>query len=161
MMQTQAIVLSDRDRDALKKIVRSPRSEHRQILRAKIILLADEGKRNKEIAEKLGVSSQKVARWKKRFSLMGTEGILKDAPRSGRPVLITQSDVDEIIHVLLNETPKGGGRWSVRTLARRVNKTRYATHKILRDFGVNLEKGSDLQLLLNPGGGIGKEYQFV
>ncbi len=161
MMKTQAVVLSDPDRSALNKIVRNPRSEHRQILRAKIILLADKGKRNKETAEKLGVSGQKVTRWKKRFALGGIEGILKDAPRSGRPVLITQSDVDEIIHVLLNEKPKGSARWSVRTLAKRVNKTRYAAHKILHNFGINLEEGNDLHTIFDPCGEGGKGYQFA
>ncbi|MBR5415272.1 MAG: helix-turn-helix domain-containing protein [Thermoguttaceae bacterium] len=151
-MQIQAITLSDKERNALKKTARSKHSESRQILRAKIILLADRKKRNKEIAEILGVSIQKVARWKKRFALYGIPGIMKDAPRSGRPVLITQSDIDTIIHVLLNEKPMNSDRWSVRTLAARVNKTRYATHKILRDFGINLEESHDLRALLDPRG---------
>ncbi|MBR6480659.1 MAG: helix-turn-helix domain-containing protein, partial [Thermoguttaceae bacterium] len=73
-MQIQAITLSDKERNALKKTARSKHSESRQILRAKIILLADRKKRNKEIAEILGVSIQKVARWKKRFALYGIPG---------------------------------------------------------------------------------------
>ena len=144
-----AITLSDQERDSLKKIVRSNHSESRQVLRAKIVLLADKKKRNKDIAERLRISIQKVARWKKRFALHGIPGIMKDAPRSGRPVLITQSDIDAIVHVLLNEKPEDSERWSVRTLAKRINKTRYAAHKILRDFGINLEEGRDLHSLLN------------
>ncbi|MBO7725428.1 MAG: helix-turn-helix domain-containing protein, partial [Thermoguttaceae bacterium] len=63
-MQTMAITLSDQERDSLRKIVRSNHSESRQVLRAKIVLLADKKKRNKDIAEKLRISIQKVARWK-------------------------------------------------------------------------------------------------
>lgn len=148
MMLAQKVVLSNGDRSKLKAIVRSPHSEPRQILRAKIILLAAKKKQNKEIAETLGISNQKVARWKKRFLLNGVSGIMKDAPRTGRPVLITQTDVDEILHILLNETPNSSERWSVRTLANRVKKTRYAVHKILSEFGINLERNRDVHDIL-------------
>ncbi len=148
MMLAQNITLSDGDRHKLKAIVRNHQSEPRQILRAKIILLSDKKKRNKDIAETLGISNQKVARWKKRFLLNGVSGIMKDAPRTGRPVLITQADVDRILHILLNEKPKSSERWSVRTLAKKVKMTRYAVHKILRAFGINLEENRDVRVIL-------------
>ncbi len=148
MMQKYIISLAEEERKALKRIVRSLHSEPRQILRAKIILLADAGKLNKEIAAKLGITSQKVARWRKRFTQLGIPGILKDAPRTGRPALLTKTDVDKIAKVLLHEKPESADRWSVRTLAKRVNKTRYAVHKVLRDFNINLEKRNDWRVSL-------------
>ena len=39
--------------------------------RARIVLLAAEGKQHKEIAEQLGISVQKAARWRERFLKLG------------------------------------------------------------------------------------------
>ena len=47
-------------------------------IRSRIVLLAHEGKNNKEIAEELGVDQPQVGRWRKRFAEQGLPGIAKD-----------------------------------------------------------------------------------
>lgn len=56
----------------------------RLVERARIVLLAAAGKQDKDIAADLGITAQKVARWRKRFLALGMGGLEKDAPRPSR-----------------------------------------------------------------------------
>src|SRR6266571_7996412 len=53
-------------------------------LRAKIVLLAAEGKTNAEIARRLDCALRTVSLWRKRFFEERLDG-LRDRPRPGRP----------------------------------------------------------------------------
>jgi len=57
---------------------------HGEVLRAKIVLLAAEGKSNAEIARRLDCSVRTVSLWRKRFFEERLAG-LEDRPRPGRP----------------------------------------------------------------------------
>ena len=57
---------------------------HGEVLRAKIVLLAAEGKTNAEIARRLDCSVRTVSLWRKRFFDERLGG-LRDRPRPGRP----------------------------------------------------------------------------
>lgn len=52
--------------------------------RAKIVLLAADGQKNKDIAAQIGTTPLLVGRWRKRFVKLGLQGIVKDAPSRGR-----------------------------------------------------------------------------
>jgi len=57
---------------------------HGEVLRAKIVLLAAEGRTNAEIARRLDCSVRTVSLWRKRFFEERLDG-LGDRPRPGRP----------------------------------------------------------------------------
>ncbi len=57
---------------------------HREVLRAKLVLLAAEGKSNVEIGERLGMGREAVSRWRRRFCARRLDG-LEDEKRAGRP----------------------------------------------------------------------------
>ena len=57
---------------------------HAEVLRAKIVLLAAEGKTNAEIARRLDCSLRTVSLWRKRFFEERLDGLC-DRPRPGRP----------------------------------------------------------------------------
>ena len=78
------VVLNDKDRRELERRVRCGRSEHRAVLRARIVLLAADGASNVEIAKRLGIVVNAVSKWRKRFVADGLDG-LRDRERSGRP----------------------------------------------------------------------------
>ena len=79
-----AIVLAPRERTELTHRARTYTRPHREVLRAKIVLLAAAGLRNDEIADRLDLRREAVSRWRKRFFEDRTAG-LRDRPRSGRP----------------------------------------------------------------------------
>ena len=82
------IELSEAQRTTLEGMARAYTAPYREVLRAKIILLAAAGVPNKEIAARLDTSPQVVHKWRKRFFEEGLPG-LEDRPRSGRPPLFS------------------------------------------------------------------------
>ena len=57
---------------------------YRDVVRAKIVLMAAEGLDNDEIAERLDTRREIVSKWRKRFFEHGLPG-LEERPRGGRP----------------------------------------------------------------------------
>jgi transposase len=79
-----AVVLTASQRRFLKRLVRRPTAQQRQVTRARIVLLASAGWANAAIARKLQVAPNTVGKWRKRFCQEGFDG-LADRKRSGRP----------------------------------------------------------------------------
>jgi transposase len=78
------ITLRASQRRWLKALTRQGTAEHRQVTRAKIVLLASAGWTNRAIARKLGLAPNTVSKWRKRFFAEGADG-LRDRKRPGRP----------------------------------------------------------------------------
>lgn len=82
------VCLSSSMQLALQKIVRASTSPQRLVFRARIILLASEGKNNWSICKLLNTSLPTVKKWITRFNRDPKLTALADAPRSGRPHVI-------------------------------------------------------------------------
>jgi hypothetical protein len=80
------IVLSAEERAELERLARGRKVPARVVERARIVLLASEGKQNQEIARLCGGTRGKAGLWRRRFAEKRIAGILKDAPRSGEGV---------------------------------------------------------------------------
>lgn len=78
------IELTPEERSALERRARRQTASRREVFRAQVVLLAADGLRNDEIAERLGTVRMTVSRWRKRF-FEDREAGLADRPRSGRP----------------------------------------------------------------------------
>lgn len=78
------IQLSREERAELETRSKEYTSPHRDVVRARIVLLASEGLDNEAIAERLGMPRQIASKWRQRFCLHRLPG-LDDQPRGGRP----------------------------------------------------------------------------
>ena len=78
------VCLSSEERAILKQRASSGTASHREVIRARIVLLAADGLENIEIARRVGVCVDVTSKWRKRFCQEGVEG-LADRHRSGRP----------------------------------------------------------------------------
>jgi hypothetical protein len=78
-----AVNLSGEERQTLESMARKYTSPYCDVIRAKIILLADEGLSNDVIASRLDTPRQIFSKWRKRFSLARMPG-LEAEPRGGR-----------------------------------------------------------------------------
>jgi len=78
------IELSDEERGVLESLARSYTLPYWQVTRAQMVLLAANGLRNDEIAERLNCRREVVSQWRKRFFEQRLAG-LEDRPRRGRP----------------------------------------------------------------------------
>ena len=72
------------EQSQLQKMVRTYTSSYRDVIRAKVVLLAAQGMQNKDIAQRLDTSAQIVCKWRKRFFEQRLAG-LEDLSRGGRP----------------------------------------------------------------------------
>lgn len=77
------ISLSEEERTEFQRRCRSGTTPARIKERLSILLLADEGLSNEEIAGAMPVSAHKAGRWRNRFADSGLAGIEKDRPRGG------------------------------------------------------------------------------
>jgi len=78
------IELTDEERAVLTSVARSYTSPYWQVTRARMILFAEEGLRNDQIAARLDCRRDVVSQWRKRFYEQRLAG-LEDLPRRGRP----------------------------------------------------------------------------
>jgi transposase len=77
-------VLSEQERAELESRARRYTSPYRDVIRAKIILLAAQGIDNDVIGGRLDMPRQIVSKWRQRFFLERLAG-LDEQPRGGRP----------------------------------------------------------------------------
>lgn len=114
------IMLAGRQRADLERVCRRSTAPYRQVLRARIVLLAAEGAANTAIAAWLDVHADTVRKWRNRFAEHGMAG-LSDRPRAGRPRRLGAAVVAGI-KALACELPAEAGvplaRWSCPELAR-------------------------------------------
>ena len=79
------IKLSGRTRRQLEATTRTATAAQRDVLRARIVLLAAAGETNAAIARRLGCTDKTVRTWRARFATTRRPAALRDAPRTGRP----------------------------------------------------------------------------
>src|SRR5271169_2459622 len=85
--------------------------------RAKMILLAAQGKTDKEIGADLAIWRGTVARWRGRFLADGVSGIERDETRPGRKPKISARKVKTIVALTTQQRPDNATHWSTRSMA--------------------------------------------
>lgn len=78
------INLTEHERAELEARSREYTSPYRDVVRAKIVLLASQGLGNDRIAARLDMPRQIVSKWRQRFYSQRLPG-LEEQPRGGRP----------------------------------------------------------------------------
>jgi transposase len=129
-----ALLLVDADRPILEKITRSTTASAGLVQRARIVLLAAEGRANERIAEAVGCSVNTVKAWRRRYGTGGVKA-LEDRARSGRPRVIDRS---KVITATLTPPPKSWGitHWSTRSLAKKLGISNAQISQIWKEWGV-------------------------
>ncbi len=115
---TGKLEVDEQARRTLQGWVKARRSPQRMVMRARIILLAAEGRPTRRIAREVGSSRPTVLLWRKRFAGGGVAALLQDAPGRGRPPSISRGKVKRIVDATIQTTPPGATHWSTRTMAK-------------------------------------------
>ena len=125
--------LSDEERQALDKLIKRHNAPQQLVLRARIVLAADSGKNNAQIARELDIEVRTVRRWRNRWLLLQPITLkdlriqerLEDLPRPGAPPRIT-ADQRCQIEALACEDPEDSERpishWTGREIAEEIMK---------------------------------------
>jgi transposase len=143
------VTLSKEEREVLERWARRPKSAQALALRCRIVLAAAEGEQSKEIAARLGCSTQTVGRWRGRFAKRGIDG-LHDEPRPGQPRKITDAEVERVIVKTLEESPPNATHWSTRQMAEATGLNQTAISRIWRAFGLKPHRFEHFKLSPDP-----------
>lgn len=134
------INLSEEEHKKFKKLLHSGKTPVRLIERVKIIILAHEGKDNQTIADELGISKNKVGRWRNRYAEGGFKGLEKNLPRgknhAGKNSLSQQRLRNKVIRMTTQEKPADATHWSTRSLAKVLNTTDTFVHRVWKSVGL-------------------------
>ena len=112
-----ALVLTAEQRRTLHGWVAARNTPQKVVFRARIVLLAAQGKANRKIAQELGTSRPSVILWRRRFQQGGTTALTEDAPGRGRKRSISAARVKHIVEATLHSKPPVATHWSVRAMA--------------------------------------------
>ncbi|MEJ8826638.1 IS630 family transposase [Variovorax humicola] len=108
------IVLTDEERGELTRLARSKLTSVRLALRARIVLLASQGRQNKEIAAQVGVGRVQASRWRERYLESRLAGIERDLPRGAPAVKV---NVARLVALTTQSAPAAATHWSTRKMA--------------------------------------------
>ena len=137
------------ERNVLERWTRRPTTAQALAQRARLILACAEGKTNTVVAQELGVTKQMVGKWRARFCERRVDGLL-DEPRPGAPRTITDTDVERILALTLESTPRDATHWSTRSMAQRAGMTQSAVSRIWRAFALQPHRKETFKLSKDP-----------
>ena len=141
--------LSETEQSTLESWTRRRTSAQALAQRARIVLLCATGKNNGEVAETLKVSKGMVGKWRSRFAAERVEGLLDEA-RPGAPRKVSDEDVERVLTLTLETTPRGATHWSTRSLARRCGMSQSTVSRIWRAFALQPQRSETFKLSKDP-----------
>jgi transposase len=111
--------LSDAERQSLLQLLRSGKHSARKLTRARILLQADEGFTDEQIARTLQVGRVTVERLRQRF-VEGGLSALTDKPRPGKKPKLSAKAEARLIAEACSKAPEGRTHWTMQLLADRL-----------------------------------------
>jgi transposase len=115
-MRLPPLKLRRGDRSILESWTRAGTVEARVAKRARNVLMAAEGRTNREIGDVVDLHYNQVGMWRQRYDEYGLGG-LDDLERSGRPCVYDHDDVLLLVKLVTDKPPDGTTRWTMEALA--------------------------------------------
>ena len=143
------LALDGAERETLEQWTRRPKTAQALALRSRIVLACTDGRSNTAVAAELRVCIDTVGKWRSRFLEQRLDGLL-DQPRSGRPRMIDDADVERVIALTLETTPKDATHWSTRAMARRSGLSHNTVSRIWRAFALQPHRTETFKLSADP-----------
>ena len=111
------VELSQAERDELTALLSGGKHAARKLKRAQILLAADAGASDEEIASSVGVGGSTVYRTKRRFVLGNLEAALSEEPRPGASRKLSGKEEALLVATACSKPPQGRARWTLELLA--------------------------------------------
>lgn len=145
----ERLVVSEEQRSELERLARRQKTAQSLALRARIVLVCAQGGTNQAVAAQLGVVGATVGKWRRRFIRQGIDGLL-DEPRPGAPRTIADEDVERVVTMTLESTPRDATHWSTRSMAKASGMTQTAVSRIWRAFALQPHRTETFKLSTDP-----------
>ena len=149
------VTLTEQERQELEAMTKTAKTNARQFLYARSLLLCDSGPQGPawavaDTADAMGVTPRTIEHLKKRFVEEGLAAALERKPRDKPPREVTFDGAFEarLIALACSKTPEGRQRWTVRLLAEKAVELSLApsvspmtVQRILKKTNLNLTSG--------------------
>jgi transposase len=120
MRKKYIIELTDEERASLLALTKKGKVRARKLKRAQILLLADEGKLDDEIAAVLHIGRSTVERTRQKLVEHGLEFALNERPRLGREPKLDDKAKAVLLTLAQSTPPEGRKCWTLQLLADRM-----------------------------------------
>jgi len=110
------------ERDELSTMFSAGKHAARKLKRAQILLAADAGASDEEIARTIGVGGSTIYRTKRRFVEVSLQAALSEEPRPGAERKLTGKEEALLVATACSKPPAGRARWTLELLADEVVK---------------------------------------
>ncbi|MBI2907869.1 MAG: helix-turn-helix domain-containing protein [Chloroflexi bacterium] len=141
------ITLTEEERSLLERRLKARTAAQRDVLRARIVLLASAGKANQAIARELSISAHSVAAWRRRFAEERVRGLAGRA-RKRTPIKYGAENRRKVVE-MASGAARGARDRSIRALARATGVGRETVRAVLREANLHPYRTGTLS---RPGG---------
>ena len=102
-----------------------------------------------QTSRELRLTKQTVGKWRSRFVAARLDGLL-DEPRPGAPRRISDAQVEQMVTLTLEATPRAATHWSTRAMATRCGLSQSTVSRIWRAFGLQPHRTEAFKLSKDP-----------
>jgi len=120
MWTKKPVKLKPKERKELKQLISKGTEKARKITRARILLMAHEGKTDTYIIEVLKVARNTIRTVRSRYVQDGLQAAINEQARSGAPNKFTGRQKAKITAIACSKAPEGRSRWTLRLIADKV-----------------------------------------
>lgn len=117
--------------------------------RSRIVLHAAKGWTNSAVAEHMHVTRVTVGKWRRRFLEHRLDGLV-DEPRPGAPRKIGDADVERVITMTLESTPRDATHWSTRSMSQAAGVSPTTVRRIWHAFALQPHRVDTFKLSNDP-----------
>jgi transposase len=140
------LALPESTQEILEALAKSATAPHREVVRAKALLLAAEGLANTAIGAQLGVSPTSVVAWRERFASDGLTKFAEVRKGRGRKPSIASDKVEAVVAATTQQKPPGETHWSCRSMAKAQGVSRSTVQRIWSGRGLQPHRVESFKL---------------
>ncbi len=135
------VQLSDEQWNHLGSLLRKGKHSSRKLNRTRVLLLCNQRKEDREVAQIVGVSLQTVHNIRKRFAQEGLDVALNEKPRPGAPKKLGVKGEAYAIATACSEPPTGRSCWTMQMIADKLVELKYVESITAETVRFRLKKG--------------------
>ena len=145
-----ALTVTDGQREVLRSLARSQSGAHREVVRAKALLMAADGAANATIAATVSVSRTTVANWRTRFAEDGLVKFGQVREGRGRKPSIPDATIEKIVTLTKQCRPEGETHWSTRTMAGVAGVSKSTVQRVWAELGLKPHRVDTFKVSNDP-----------
>ena len=143
------VTMTAQEQETLERWARRPTTAQALAMRARVVLASAGGRSILDVARDEAISWATAKRWRSRFIRRRLDGLL-DEPRPGAPRQVSDADVERVLALTLESTPRDATHWSTRSMSKRSGLSQTTIARIWRAFALQPHRTETFQLSKDP-----------